>query len=207
MTDNPDRRATGRAEVVECRRSERADVRSSICERTPADGSTFHELPFALTPGGPVNTKPLRDAIEAAAADVAAGLPHLPRTAVADILLRHRPRTRSGADLPRSSGAIDDITAALLDLDSSYVAVHGPPGTGKTYTAAHVITRLVTDHGWRIGVVAQSHAVVENLLAGCDQGRHRPDQGGQEEATVQASRGSRSARPSTPDSSAAQQDA
>jgi superfamily I DNA and/or RNA helicase len=44
--------------------------------------------------------------------------------------------------------------------------VHGPPGTGKTYTAAHVITRLVTHHGWRIGVVAQSHAVVENLLQG-----------------------------------------
>jgi superfamily I DNA and/or RNA helicase len=42
--------------------------------------------------------------------------------------------------------------------------VHGPPGTGKTYTAARVITRLVAEHGWRIGVVAQSHAVVENLL-------------------------------------------
>ena len=44
------------------------------------------------------------------------------------------------------------------------MAVHGPPGTGKTRTAAQVITRLVTEHGWRIGVVAQSHAVVENLL-------------------------------------------
>ena len=42
--------------------------------------------------------------------------------------------------------------------------MHGPPGTGKTHTAARVITRLVTDHGWRVGVVAQSHATVENLL-------------------------------------------
>ena len=65
---------------------------------------------------------------------------------------------------PGPAIAVDDITAALLDLDSSYVAVHGPPGTGKTYTAAQVITRLVAEHGWRIGVVAQSHAVVENLL-------------------------------------------
>ncbi|HXS86914.1 MAG TPA: DEAD/DEAH box helicase, partial [Mycobacterium sp.] len=89
-----------------------------------------------------------------------------PRAAVIDILLRHRPRTRGGGDLPRSSDAVDDITTAVLDLDSSYVAVHGPPGTGKTYTAARVIARLVTDHGWRIGVVAQSHAVVENLLHG-----------------------------------------
>jgi predicted RecB family nuclease len=165
LTDNPDRRAAGHAEVVGC---DDPTVPTSvvICERTPADGNTFHELPFALTPGGPVNTKPLRAAIEAAAAEVAAGLPQLPRTAVADILLRQPPRTRSGADLPRSGDAIGDITAALLDLDSSYVAVHGPPGTGKTYTAAHVITRLVAEYGWRIGVVAQSHAVVENLLQG-----------------------------------------
>ena len=49
-------------------------------------------------------------------------------------------------------------------LEHSYLAVQGPPGTGKTYVASHVIARLVADHGWRIGVVAQSHAVVENVL-------------------------------------------
>ncbi len=165
LTDNPDRRATGRAQVMEVN-DPSVPSEVIVCERTPPDGSTFHELPFALTPGAPIGTKPLREAIEAAAVDLAAGLPHLPRTAVADILLRHPPRTKGGAPLPDSGSAIDDITAALLDLDSSYVAVHGPPGTGKTYTAAHVITRLVADHGWRIGVVAQSHAVVENLLQG-----------------------------------------
>ena len=163
LTDNPDRRATGRAQVVEVN-DPSVPTEVVVLERTPPDGSTFHQVPFALTPGAPIGTKPLREAIEAAAADVAAGLPRLPRSAVVDILLRRRPRTRSGADLPRSGDTIDDITAALLDLDASYVAVHGPPGTGKTYTGARVITRLVADHGWRIGVVAQSHAVVENLL-------------------------------------------
>jgi len=162
LTDNPDRRAAGHAEVVDYD-DPTVPTTVVICERTPTDGSTFDERPFALTPGAPVNTTPLRAAIETAAAEVAATLPQLPRAAVLDILLRHRPRTRSG-DLPRNGDHIADITAALLDLDSSYVAVHGPPGTGKTYTAAHVITRLVTGHGWRIGVVAQSHAVVENLL-------------------------------------------
>jgi uncharacterized protein len=91
-------------------------------------------------------------------------------------LLRRAPRTRSGAPLPRSTDTIADITAAALDLDSSYLAVHGPPGTGKTYTAAQVINRLVAEHSWRIGVVAQSHATVENLLdavidAGLEPGR------------------------------------
>ena len=42
--------------------------------------------------------------------------------------------------------------------------MHGPPGTGKTFTAAAVIAQLVNEHRWRIGVVAQSHAVVENLF-------------------------------------------
>ncbi|WP_344341844.1 AAA family ATPase, partial [Streptomyces rhizosphaericus] len=54
--------------------------------------------------------------------------------------------------------------STLLALDRSYLAVQGPPGTGKTYLGSLVIKRLVEEHGWRIGVVGQSHAVVENLL-------------------------------------------
>ncbi|MDT5273607.1 MAG: hypothetical protein QOG95_539 [Mycobacterium sp.] len=163
ITDNPDRRAAGRATVIEAD-DWSAPTEVIVVERTPQDGNTFHQIPFALTPGPPIPTTPLRDSIQSAAAAVAAGLPLLPRTAVFDILLRRRPRTRSGAGLPRRGDVVDDVTAALLDLDSSYVAVHGPPGTGKTYTAARVINRLVAEHGWRIGVVAQSHAVVENLF-------------------------------------------
>ena len=51
-------------------------------------------------------------------------------------------------------------------MNDSYVAIQGPPGTGKTFTGSRVIKDLVEKHGWRIGVVAQSHAVVENMLAG-----------------------------------------
>ena len=43
------------------------------------------------------------------------------------------------------------------------MAVQGPPGTGKTHVGSHVIARLVA-RGWKVGVVGQSHAVVENLL-------------------------------------------
>ncbi|OBG26915.1 TM0106 family RecB-like putative nuclease [Mycobacterium sp. 852002-51057_SCH5723018] len=163
VTDNPDRRAAGRAEVIAV---DDPAVPSEvlIVERVGSDGNAFHQLPFALTPGPPIPTTALRESIEATAATVAAGLPALPRTAVVDILLRRAPRTRSGAPLPRSADTVTDITAAALDLDASYLAVHGPPGTGKTHTAARVIGRLVTEHGWRVGVVAQSHATVENLL-------------------------------------------
>lgn len=163
MTEDPDRRAAGKATVIE------ADdltipTEVTILERTPKNGNTFHQLPFALGPGQPIPTKNLRESIESTAAGLATALPGLPRTAVFDILLRRAPRTRSGAPLPRSTDMATDIATAVLDLDASYIAVHGPPGTGKTYTAARVITSLVAQHGWRIGVVAQSHAVVENLL-------------------------------------------
>jgi predicted RecB family nuclease len=165
MTADLDRRAAGRAEVIGAD-DPAVPTEVVIVERVGSDGNAFYQLPFALTPGPPVPTTALRESIESTAAAVAAGLPRLPRSAVVDILVRRAPRTRSGNPLPRNGDTAADITAATLDLDSSYLAVHGPPGTGKTHIAAHVIKSLVTKHSWRIGVVAQSHATVENLL-GC----------------------------------------
>jgi len=163
LTDDPQRRAFGPVTVENCDNAE-APTEVLIIEREPKTGAAFDQLPFALTPGPPIPTGPLRDAIEATVGEIAAGLPKLPDSAIVDILLRRPPRTRSGAPLARGAGIAESITASLLDLDSSYLAVHGPPGTGKTYTAARVIARLVTEHRWRVGVVAQSHAVVENLF-------------------------------------------
>lgn len=163
MNDNPDHRAAGRAVVVGAD-DQTAPTEVVIVERVGGDGKTFDQLPFALTPGPPVPTTALRESIESTAAAVAAGLPQLPHSALVDILLRRAPRTRSGARLPRGADTVANITAAALDLDSSYLAVHGPPGTGKTHTAARVIDHLVRAHGWRVGIVAQSHATVENLL-------------------------------------------
>ena len=163
FADDPDRRGFGSAQVIGCDDPE-APTEMLILERPPKDGDVFASVPFALTPGPPINAKPLRDSIESTAAMVGAGLPNLPADAVTDVLLRRPPRTVRGGPLPRRGDVAADITVTLLDLDSSYLAVHGPPGTGKTYTSAQVLARLVNDHRWRIGVVAQSHAVVENLF-------------------------------------------
>lgn len=165
LADDPDRRGFATVSVVECDNVD-APTEVTVIERQPKDGDVFTQVPFALTPGPPISTKPLAESIAATAADVAATLPRMHPGAMTDLLLRRDPRTRSGAALPDSGVVVDDITAALLDLDASYLAVHGPPGTGKTYTAAQVIARLVNDHGWRVGVVAQAHAVVENLFTG-----------------------------------------
>lgn len=124
-----------------------------------------HQVPVALTVGGPPNAKNLVEAIEEAAGAVARGWPAPQSTAVWDILCRTPPRTIDAGSLDRvvEHDFVAAITAAVRRLDDSYLAVQGPPGTGKTYTGARVIKALV-DSGWTVGVVAQSHAVVENML-------------------------------------------
>jgi predicted RecB family nuclease len=163
LSVNPDRRAAGNAYIIDVD-DPNVPTEVTICEREPTPSGLFAQLPFALTPGRPFPTGKLRESIDNAAAEVSAALPALPDTAIVDVLLRRPPRTRSGAPLPHTGDPAADITSALRDLDSSYVAVHGPPGTGKTSTAAKVIAQLVNDDHWRVGVVAQSHAVVENLF-------------------------------------------
>ena len=120
-------------------------------------------VPLALIPGFGVNQKPLSDAIREVAAQSDGAGELFPQAAL-DVLAKRAPRLTSGS-LPDSGDKARDLTEALLKIDTSYLAVQGPPGTGKTYTGSEVITRLVRDHGWKVGVVGQSHAVVENFLS------------------------------------------
>lgn len=136
-----------------------------VVRERAVQGQTWDELPFALTPAAPPNVASQQKAIEEWADAVHQAAPGFPEDPATDILRRLVPRTRSGGALPVADGdVVDAIVRGVLDLDRSFLAVQGPPGTGKTYTGSQVITRLVRDHGYRIGVVAQSHAIVENLL-------------------------------------------
>lgn len=111
--------------------------------------------------------------------DAAASLTGV-ESASADLLFRRAPRLKKSAsnaknteNLPREVDfpgsalpTVDAVHAAVRALDHSYVAVQGPPGAGKTFLASHVIARLVAE-GAKVGVVAQSHAVIENLMVAC----------------------------------------
>ena len=111
--------------------------------------------------------------------DAAASLTGM-ESASADLLFRRAPRLKKGAsnaknaeNLPREVDfpgsalpTVDAVHAAVRALYRSYVAVQGPPGAGKTFLASHVIARLVAE-GAKVGVVAQSHAVIENLMSAC----------------------------------------
>ncbi|MBY4129157.1 TM0106 family RecB-like putative nuclease [Rhodococcus fascians] len=161
----PHHRATTAVEIVEVGYEGTLDV-VVVQENLRKGVAEYTDFPIATAPDAPPPTKHLEEAIAEVATAVGAALPHLPGTAVADLLTLSAPRTRSGTGLPQVEGRdyAGAVTAALLDLDNSYLAVQGPPGTGKTYTAARVIAELVDVHHWRIGVVGQSHHVVNNLL-------------------------------------------
>lgn len=136
-----------------------------LITETAIQGQTWDGLPLALTPAAPPRVVSLQGAIDEWADSVHAAAPAFPEDAATDILRRLPPRTLSGAALPAAGDdAIDAIVRGILDLDRSYLAVQGPPGTGKTFTGSQVIARLVNEHGFKVGVVAQSHAIIETLL-------------------------------------------
>ncbi|WP_194410627.1 AAA domain-containing protein [Microbacterium cremeum] len=150
----------------------------AVIEETAVDGETWSRLPLALTPPAPPRAGNQQAAIDAWADAVIDAAPQLPADPATDILCRRTPRMlRRGDDhgqapqpgagqLPPGDGGdlVDAIARAVRDLDRSYLAVQGPPGTGKTYVGSHVIAKLVREHGYKVGVVAQGHATVEHLL-------------------------------------------
>lgn len=161
----------GGATVVDAiRRETEAGERDVLVlrEQVRVRAETFDALPMALTPSSGPRADPQEQALEEVAGRALAAWDAgraLPAGPAADLLRRRPPRLTSGGPLP---DVVDgDFTAAVLaatrDLDRSYLAVQGPPGTGKTHVGSHVIAALVAE-GWRVGVVAQSHAAVENML-------------------------------------------
>ena len=145
-----------------------------VQEKSTTKVPAYHQHPLALTPNKPIATKSIREALAELANTVGSNLPHLPTHPGIEILRKAKPRMASSGTLPSavvpSDGLgvqqhdyIGAITVAVQDLDYSYLAVQGPPGTGKTHVGSHVIANLMK-LGWKIGVVGQSHAVVENML-------------------------------------------
>ncbi|PWJ47471.1 uncharacterized protein SAMN06264364_13714 [Quadrisphaera granulorum] len=125
------------------------------------------ELPVALLPSAPPATKGkeavVLDLARAALADLEAG--REPDEAWWRLLLRRAPGLHHAPAVEGAEGTdtVGAVTSSLLDAGRDVVAVQGPPGTGKTFVGSRVIAALAR-RGWRIGVVAQSHQVVENLL-------------------------------------------
>ncbi|MBY0357582.1 MAG: TM0106 family RecB-like putative nuclease [Candidatus Obscuribacterales bacterium] len=86
--------------------------------------------------------------------------------AIADFLHKTTPRLKNrqnGERLIRTEQIKEETVELLSNLDSSYLCIQGPPGSGKTELAAYAILELLRQ-GKRIGVSSNSHKAIENLL-------------------------------------------
>jgi predicted RecB family nuclease len=83
--------------------------------------------------------------------------------AARDLLLKRPPRLGDERlQLPNET-ATDAAIRVAAKLTSGVLAIQGPPGAGKTFTAAHMICALVRA-GKKVGITANSHKVIRNLL-------------------------------------------
>ncbi len=124
---------------------------------------------FDLVPGGPIDTDVLRNSlwsftdgyIASKAGDIR------PHAALRDLLERQKPRIAGltpGAPLYDPASLNPQVCCSIAErMAETYLFIQGPPGTGKTYTASHMIVHLMKA-GKRIGVSANSHKAIHNLL-------------------------------------------
>jgi AAA domain len=86
-----------------------------------------------------------------------------PYLAARDLLLRETPRT-GGQPLHRpAQTAVEAAVRLSSSLRGGILPIQGPPGSGKTYTGAHMICELVRRNK-TVGITANSHKVIRNLI-------------------------------------------
>jgi uncharacterized protein len=96
--------------------------------------------------------------------------------AIMDLLMRRPPKLTGISELPEAdtNDYLPAVMQAVHALDNSVLAIQGPPGSGKTYLASRTIVSLIKA-GKRIGVTANSHSAIENLLEACIEAGVSPD--------------------------------
>jgi predicted RecB family nuclease len=124
-------------------------------------------VPTSLVAEDLVNAKPLKDGLLRVGEWTAANGIETPGSyeAARQLLMRRPPRFEGGEALPLD-GLEEDVAVAerlVPLLDHSYLAVQGPPGSGKTYLGAATVAELVR-LGRRVGVTANSHRVIGHFL-------------------------------------------
>ena len=89
-----------------------------------------------------------------------------PYQAARDLLMRRPPRVGQADEAPLTAdgeNAQDAARRLVQALDESYLAIQGPPGSGKSTVGAEMIVDLV-EAGKSVGVTANSHKVIGELL-------------------------------------------
>lgn len=123
--------------------------------------------PITLIPDEYVNPDPIPQAIYRQA--LRFEKKDLHNSAIYDFLKRDFPRIRNlikGYAIAPSHDPkerLEEIIEVVKNLDNSYLPIQGPPGSGKTYTAKHIIAELVR-LGKKVGITSNSHKAINHLL-------------------------------------------
>jgi uncharacterized protein len=121
---------------------------------------------MSIIPTGPIDAVVLREAIYRFADAVITGSERY--RAVIAMLRRERPRLTIPSNctslIREGENELSTSIRIISSLDDSALIIQGPPGSGKTYTAAHSIIHLISQ-GRRVGVSSNSHKAIGNLLA------------------------------------------
>jgi hypothetical protein len=80
-----------------------------------------------------------------------------------DLLLRRAPALEGEPIQRDGESPVDAAVRLIRRIRSGVLPIQGPPGAGKTFTGARMICALVKD-GKKVGITANSHKVIRNLL-------------------------------------------
>lgn len=127
---------------------------------------------ISLVPADHFNFDTISQSIDQVVAEYESG--KLQRCAILNFLTRSKPVIKGQNEGPIISSndpkeRLDQIIQAVKNLDSSYLTIQGPPGSGKSYTGKHVIAELVKG-GCKVGISSNSHKAINKLLL--DTARH-----------------------------------
>lgn len=127
-------------------------------------GDTANRHATAIYEFNSVGTDVIADALMRIGGDIAnAGLAAGTHMAARQLLLRHPPAPTAGGLNVNAEDASDAAVRVIGALQAGVLPIQGPPGAGKTFTGARMISALRAA-GKRIGVTANSHKVINLLL-------------------------------------------
>jgi len=139
--------------------------------RVPRESAPLPDV-ISLLPDDVVAARPIDEAVAAIVEERLRALESgSPRPSALDTLIHRRPPRiaghPAGSPLVPGGTAPAEITAHVVrlvtNLDATTLAIQGPPGSGKTTTAAHAIVELLR-RGRRVGVTSNGHRAIEKLM-------------------------------------------